>query len=421
MTSNRETPASAGVLTPVRAFWIVAAVFFTVMGSSAAPSPLYPVYQSEWGFSASTLTTVFAVYVFALLAALLTVGSLSDHVGRKPIVLSALVVLIASQVVFVLADGVWWLIVARVVQGLAAGAAMGALTASLIDLQPNPRLGPLVSSVAPAFGLGVGGMTAGVLVQFAPYPTTLVFVVMIVLLVVLTAFVAAVPESAAPLGFDDRRHVARVLTPRVGLPRSIRSAFWPIVPALVATWSLGGFHLSLGPSIMGTVFGLEGAVVAGLDIFAMFTAGAVAAAAARSSAPRTAMAAGGITLALGIAVDLVAVHIASVPLYFVGTTISGLGWGVTLYGAMSIVGALAPPEQRGSVFAATLVLSYLAFSVPAIAAGAAVRSYGLTATATVYGTVVAVLAVLAVVTTLRTRAPGSGTSGSGATDPGSTG
>lgn len=387
-------------MTPVRSFWVVALVFFTVMGSSAAPSPLYPVYQSRWGFGASTLTIVFAVYVFALLAALLTVGSLSDHLGRKPVIVTSLLVLIASQVVFVFADGVGWLIAARVVQGLAAGAAMGALTAAIIDLQPTDRLGPLVSSVAPAFGLGAGGIAAGLLVQFAPFPTTLVYVVMIVALVVLTALVVAVPESAVRAGFDDRRHVVRVLTPTLGLPVSIRAHFWPVVPALVATWSLGGFHLSLGPSIMGTVFDLRGAVVGGLDIFTMFTAGAIGAACARTLLPRTAMTAGALTLAAGIVVNLVGLHIASAPLYFVGTAVSGFGWGATFLGAMSIIGALAPPEHRGSVFATTLVLSYLAFSVPAIVAGVAIHSAGLLVTATVYGAVVVALASVAVTTTV---------------------
>lgn len=393
-------------MTRTRGFWVVAIVFFAVMASSAAPSPLYPVYQAQWGFGASTLTIVFAVYVFALLAALLTVGSLSDHLGRKPVVVASLLLLVASQVVFVVADGVGWLIAARIVQGLAAGAAMGALTAAIIDLQPTDTLGPLVSSVAPAFGLGAGGIGAGLLVQFAPAPTTLVYVLIGAAILVLTALIVAVPESAVRSGFTDRRHVVRVLTPRVGLPVSIRSRFWPVIPALVATWSLGGFHLSLGPSIMGSVFGFRGAVVGGLDIFAMFTAGALGAASARRLRPRTAMIAGASTLAVGIVLNVIGLHIASAPLYFVGTSVSGFGWGATFLGAMSIIGLIAPAEHRGSVFATTLVLSYLAFSVPAIVAGVAIHSAGLLVTATVYGSAVVTLALGAVVTTaLRSDRP----------------
>jgi hypothetical protein len=56
------------------AFWTVTATTATLTAASSAPSPLYPVYQAEFTFSAITLTVIFAVYVFALLASLLTVA-----------------------------------------------------------------------------------------------------------------------------------------------------------------------------------------------------------------------------------------------------------------------------------------------------------------------------------------------------------
>ena len=93
-------------LHPHRAFWIVSATMVMVLFASAAPSPLYPVYQQLWGFSAFTLTVVFAAYVLTMLVSLLTVGSLSDHIGRRPVLAVALVMLIASMVLFVTADGV---------------------------------------------------------------------------------------------------------------------------------------------------------------------------------------------------------------------------------------------------------------------------------------------------------------------------
>ena len=43
-------------LHPHRAFWLIAATYMMVLFASAAPSPLYPVYQELWGFSALTLT-----------------------------------------------------------------------------------------------------------------------------------------------------------------------------------------------------------------------------------------------------------------------------------------------------------------------------------------------------------------------------
>ena len=157
---------------------MVAATTAALPAASSAPSPLYPVYQAEFGFSAITLTVIFAVYVFALMMSLLTVGRLSDYVGRRVVLAGALLVEAGAMGVFVAADGVGWLLCARIVQGFATGAAIGVLGAYLLDLQPSDgsRLGSLVNSVAPTFGLGLGAIVTGLLVQYAPHPTRLIFV-----------------------------------------------------------------------------------------------------------------------------------------------------------------------------------------------------------------------------------------------------
>ena len=135
------------------------------------------MYQAEFGFSAITLTVIFAVYVFALMASLLTVGRLSDYVGRRALVAGALAVEAVAMTLFLGADGVGWLVIARIVQGLATGAGIGVLGAYLLDLQPSDgsRLGSLANTAAPTLGLGLGAIVTGLLVQYAPHPTRLIF------------------------------------------------------------------------------------------------------------------------------------------------------------------------------------------------------------------------------------------------------
>ncbi|MGV8871060.1 MAG: MFS transporter [Rhodococcus sp. (in: high G+C Gram-positive bacteria)] len=378
------------------AFWVVGVAFIVLMASSAAPSPLYPVYQQSWGFSAITLTVIFAVYAVALLSTLLTVGSLSDHIGRKPILVASLLLLIVSLVLFIVADSVPVLIAARVVQGIAAGAATGAMSAAIIDLQPTVSTGPLLNSVAPSFGLAAGALGAGLLVQLAPAPEILVFALLIGATSILAVALLFVPETSALRGFDSRRHLASTLLPRASMPKSVRGPLLLIAPALFATWSLGGFHLSLGPSIIGTVFGVDNHIVGGLEIFALFGSGSVAAALVRNGFPRTVMMAGATVLAAGVALSLVSVQIDSIVLYFVGAVISGSGWGATFLGAMRTLGTLVPAAQRGGVFATTFVISYLAFSLPAVIAGLAVHRLGLSTTVEVYGAFVIALALISV-------------------------
>ncbi|KZF02076.1 MFS transporter, partial [Rhodococcus sp. EPR-147] len=316
------------------AFWVVGVAFLVLMASASAPSPLYPVYQQAWGFSALTLTVIFAVYAVALLSTLLTVGSLSDHIGRKPILIASLILLAVSLMLFIVADSVPVLLAARVVQGIAAGAATGALSAAVIDLQPDASTGPLLNSVAPSLGLASGALGAGLLVQLAPAPDILVFALLIGAALILAVALLFVPETSALRGFDSRRHLASTLLPRMSIPTSVRAPFLLIAPALFATWSLGGFHLSLGPSIIGTVFDVDNHIVGGLEIFAMFASGAVAAAMVRNGFPRTVMMIGATVLAAGVALSLVSVQIESIVLYFVGAVIAGSGWGATFLGSM---------------------------------------------------------------------------------------
>lgn len=119
-TSERGTRQSRALPRTV-AFWTVAVTTAVVPAASSAPSPLYAVYQAEFRFSALTLTVIFAVYVFALMMSLLTVGRLSDFVGRRVVLASALIVEAGAMALFLGADGVGWLLLARVIQGFGQG------------------------------------------------------------------------------------------------------------------------------------------------------------------------------------------------------------------------------------------------------------------------------------------------------------
>ncbi len=201
------------------ACWGLAATLGLFLFASSAPSPLYVVYQGEWGFSAITLTSVFAVYALALLATLVVAGSVSDHVGRRPVLLVALAVEIAGMLLFAEAQSVGWLFAARTVQGVATGLAMGAISAALLDLQPDdkPRLGALLAAAAPLTGLAAGALTAGLLIQYGPDPTRLVYWLLLGGFTLASVFALAVPE---PVNGDGRLREA--LRPEIAVPASMR-------------------------------------------------------------------------------------------------------------------------------------------------------------------------------------------------------
>ncbi|MBB5629459.1 MFS transporter [Sphaerisporangium krabiense] len=374
-------------------FWTLGGTLLAFMAASSAPSPLYVVYQARWAFSSGTLTAVFAVYALALLVALLTVGGLSDFVGRRPVLLAALIGEIVAMVTFLTADGVGQLLAARVLQGLATGAATGTISAGLVDLQPSPgsRLGPLVNTAAPTTGLAIGALGTGLLAQYAPAPTTLVFALLTAVFVLITAAIALLPDTVTP-----RPGALASLRPRARVPRQARGAFLGAVPCLIATWALGGLYLSLGPSLVVGVLHVPGRLVGGLLVTVITGAGAVASVLARDLAPRRVMIGGSAALAAGTIITLTGLALTSPPLFFAGAAVAGSGFGASFLGTLRSLAALAAPRERAELFAAVYVVSYLAFSLPAVLAGELVPVLGLATTATAYSVLIIVLALVAV-------------------------
>src|SRR3712207_2705412 len=113
-------------LSPRVAYGLVAAVIGLALFASGTPSPLYATYSSLWGFSSVVLTLVYATYAFGVLAALILAGRVSDQCGRRPVLLVSMGVLLLTSVLFMLASSVAWLFVARGIQGVATGLALGA-------------------------------------------------------------------------------------------------------------------------------------------------------------------------------------------------------------------------------------------------------------------------------------------------------
>jgi MFS family permease len=363
-------------------FWVLAVILAALLFASSVPSPLYVVYQQEWDFSSVTLTSVFAVYAIALLAALLVVGSISDHVGRRPTLLAALAVQILAMLAFAEASGVGWLFAARILQGVATGTAMGAISAALIDLQPRskPGLGPLMGAVAPMSGLALGALAAGLLVDYGPDPTRFVFWVLVGAFAVAMLAVVAIPETVP----NDGRWRSS-LRPQVAVPAEMRPAFVAALPSLAATWALGGLILSLGASLTAGVLGETSHLSGGLPIFVLAGTSALVAIRLRDVAPRTTARGGLSALIAGVGLALVALAAESSVLFLVGAAVAGLGFGPAFAGVFRALSMRAPADQRAGVNSAVFVVSYLAFSLPAILAGIAVTEIGLRDTAEIYG------------------------------------
>lgn len=393
-----EKPVQSRRLGPESSLWLTGLILLSFLAASSVPSPLYALYREMWGFSPVVLTIVFASYAVALLLALLVFGALSDYRGRREVIMVSLVLEIAALFLFWRADSVQWLLAARILQGVATGIATSALGAGLVDL--HRERGSLINSVAPMLGLGVGGLGASLLVQFAPAPTRLVFDILLLVFVLLLAAAAFLPETAA------RRPGAwRSLRPQLSVPQSARATMLRVLPVTTAQWALGGFYFSLGPTLARTLAGQGGPVVGGVMIAALSLASATAVALVRKTAPPIAIRNGAATLAAGVLVGLAGLQGAWPAVALLGTVIAGAGFGSAFSGSLRSLVPLAAPHERAALMAGFLAASYLAFSLPAIVAGLLTSRIGLQATALGYGAAIALLALITFAAAARRASP----------------
>lgn len=399
MTATLAAPATATepqrpartrrVLSPTASLWLLASIVTTFLAGSSAPTPLYAVYQAKWGFTPITTTVVFGIYALAVLSALLVAGRLSDHVGRRPVLLAGIAVQMASMIVFTFAEGVSWLLVARVVQGLSTGAAVGAIGAAMLDIDRSR--GTVANAVAPITGTATGSLISGLFVQYLPAPTHLIYLVLFGVLALQAVGVYVMRETVARTGT-----ALASLRPEVALPRAVRPHAAIAIPVLIAVWSLGGLYGSLGPALLRSVAGTDSTAVGGLALFVVAGTGALTMFVLRDTAAPRLMSIGVVALVIGVASTVAALATASISGFFVGSIIAGVGFGGGFQGAIRLVIPAAEPHQRAGVLSVIYTVSYLALGLPAVIAGVlVVHAGGLQTTAREYGVAVMVLAAAA--------------------------
>jgi len=388
--------SSARALTPAAMTLFSFAGAMLLAASSSAVTPLYHLYQASMHLTPFWITIVFSSYVASLLTALLTVGGLSDYVGRRPVILAALLLNALAMILFSEAQNVGQLILARAVQGLSVGVGTTALGAAILDT--NRVRGPLLNSVTAFLGLTAGTLGAAALITFASDPLHRVYEVLLALTALMIVLLYVMPESSL-------RKIGALasLRPQVRVPPQSRAVLARLTPANVAAWALGGLYLSLMPTVVATAMDVASPWVGGVVVAALMLTAAIAVATFHDwPVPRLILMSTG-TLGLGVAVSMIGIEQQQVAALLAGTMIAGVGFGSTFSGTLRALLPTAEPHQRAGLLSAFYLQSYLAFSVPAVVAGLSVPHIGLSTTAYFYGTVIIVLAFISMMASLWTN------------------
>ncbi|MEN3146745.1 MFS transporter [Neorhizobium sp. IRAMC:178] len=363
-----------------------------ISATSSAPTPLYHLYQELFHLSPAMITLIFGSYSFALLAALLTVGGLSDYLGRRPLILLALIFNAAALIVFMVAESGTMLLVGRIVQGFATGIAFPTFGATILDT--DKRRGSTLNSITAFLGLMVGTLAGGTLVAFAPAPTHLIYALLFMVTVAGIIALAFMPET-----ITGRPGALAAMRPHISVPQRARTTLLKVTPVNVAGWALGGFYLSLMPTLVAVATGITSPFVGGTVVATLMLSATASVFVFRAWTPQRVLSTGTTALMIGVLITLSGVHLQAVWLLYLGTAVAGLGFGSIFSNILKIVLPLAESHERAGLFAAFLVESYLAFSIPAIAAGLAAPTLGLSNAAYVYGGAIITLAVISIAAT----------------------
>jgi MFS family permease len=369
-----------------------AIAFGSLYLAAGAPTPLLVELQDKWAFGDDALTIAFAAYAFALVAAMLIVGSLSDYVGRRPVLIAFMALEVIAMVMFLLAGDVGWVIAARAVQGFATGAATSAFTAEIVELSPaeRPALGGVIGSTAPAGGLALGALLTGAAVQFAANPRSLTFAVLTAVMAGGTALACFLPDTT-----PRRRGALRSLRPHLGVPRAAAAEFVAAIPVQIAAWMLAGLFLGLVPTVIRAVFHHDSGLLNGATVFVEPGTAAVAVLFLGRRTPREATRIGCWAIAAGTLIIVAGISTQLLALIWIGGVVGGVGFGGALSGGIRTLARLVNADERAGLFAAFYLVAYLAFGLPSVIAGQlAAHSVSLKAIATGYGIIVVVAALL---------------------------
>ncbi|HST15239.1 MAG TPA: MFS transporter [Gaiellaceae bacterium] len=378
----------------MRPFLTVWGAWLLVMAGANLATALYALYARQFHFSSLVLTTIFATYAVVLVPALILFGRLSDRLGRRVVVVLGLSAAIAGLAVFAVAQNALWLYVARGLQGLAVGMISGAATAALVELDPDAdrRRASLFAGLAQAGGSAAGPLLAGVLVQWAPAPRQLSYLVVLAATIAAAALVARLPEPPA-----GARETWRIQVPRV--PRELLGSFIRVSVTAGVVWATLALFLSVVPTYAGDLLDTRNvallSTVAALSVVASCVAQIAARTLVAAGRPPQAVGLGVLAVGLGFLVAASPAH--SLTLLALGSLAAGAGHGLAFINAQQELNELAPAERRGEVTAAFVACIYFLVASSVIGVGLVDRLVSL---AVALALVAAVLVVAALATSL---------------------
>jgi MFS family permease len=374
-------------------FITAAGVVAHTIWTSAAPALTYPLYAQSWQLTTFETTAIFAIYPVFVVSMLVVFGNISDYIGRREAMLIGLFASMLGSALFAVAPDVTWVFIGRALMGIGVGISAGPSAAAVVEFSAAGRANQAggVLAGAQAFGMAGAALVGGALIEYAPLPTRLNFIVLTALLVVLTIATWFLPNRSAS-------RPAGAWRPKVpSLPNGLLPTFAAATASVTASYVLGAMTLSLGAQVAKEIVASSNSLVncGTIALFALFSG--LAAILARSQPPNRVMLAGAGSAIVSSALLAIAASWHSLPLYTVAQIFSGVAYSLLLLSGLSLINAAAPVTHRGATLSALFLVAYLAQAVAALSLGRVATSITLATAVDVGAGVVVTLAILALI------------------------
>ena len=405
MTARKGRVDSPPSLTT--AFLAAVVALVVAFAAAAAPIPLYNIYRAQDGFSNAGISMAVVAYAVGTIAALLVLGRLSNHLGRRRAAIVSLGVILLGCLLLLDVHDIGTLLAGRLLVGVGTGLASSSLSAYIVDAAPGKPewLASVASSQGPMLGLTVGAIASGALVQFGPWPRDLIYLVCIGFLLLSAVLIAISPETATPTP-----GAWRSLVPRVHVPSRVRHLLPVATAVFLATWATGAFYQAFVPALVEGQLHTRSPLILGLVFAAYMTPSVLGAPLGGRFTSAVAQRVGMITFLAGMMGIVTAIAAGTLALFIVATIVAGAGQGIAISAAIRGLldgGALA---ERAPIFSAIYLLCYSGAAFPSLIAGRLSDNFSLPQIAFGYG---ALAIVATLFTVLGARNPHTGTSGNG--------
>jgi len=387
-------------------FWVVLFALLAVMALGTVPSPLYGLYQRRDGFSAFTITLIFAAYSAGTAVSLFVAGSVSDWYGRKTVLIPGVLLSAVSAVVFLVWRDLPGLYVGRILSGLSVGAVAAAATAYETELHMKSRPGGSIRRAQIAAGTGnlagfaVGALLSGLLAEYAHAPLSTSYVVILCALGMAVVGLWLCPETVERPDPRPRYRIQRITVPSTAKSQYVAS----LVGAFISIAGLGLFSGLSGTFLVRTLHDRSVALI-GTAVFIVFAAGVGVQFLTMTWKTRAVLATGVATLLVGLGLVVLSAWLStpSLAAFLIGGAVVGTGAGAIFKGSLGTVIAISDPADRAQSIAGLLLSGYLGLSLPVIGMGIALRHNSVKITLLGFAIVVSVIIAAAAPSLLRSH------------------